>query len=216
MKFEARKTISCEAGEFSYLKKEGENDLNPIIFFHATGLNLETYNNFFEELFIQFEGKRTLIAFDQRGHGKSKAEANPSKLFSWDQYADDAVLILKALEIKKASFIGHSMGAIVAAEICRRNIFEVENLALMDPVLLYNPKTAFFSSIRQKFNIWRSPTIAHYAAKRRSEFKNLEEAKSHYVGRSIFASWPETSIEDYLIGGLEDHNDSMKLSCDPT
>ena len=44
MKFEARKTISCEAGEFSYLKKEGENDLNPIIFFHATGLNLETYN----------------------------------------------------------------------------------------------------------------------------------------------------------------------------
>ena len=216
MKFEARKTISCEAGEFSYLKKEGENDLNPIIFFHATGLNLETYNNFFEELFNQFEGKRTLIAYDQRGHGKSKAEANPSKLFSWDQYADDAVLILKALEIKKASFIGHSMGAIVAAEICRRNMFEVENLALMDPVLLYNPKTAFFSSIRQKFNMWRSPTIAHYAAKRRSVFKNLEEAKSHYAGRSIFASWPETSIEDYLIGGLENHNDSMKLSCDPT
>ena len=56
MKFEARKTISCEAGEFSYLKKEGESDLSPIIFFHATGLNLETYNNFFEELFNQFEG----------------------------------------------------------------------------------------------------------------------------------------------------------------
>ena len=63
------------------------------------------------------KAKRTLIAYDQRGHGKSKAGANPSKLFSWDQYADDAVLILKALEIKSFFAIGHSMGAIVAAGI---------------------------------------------------------------------------------------------------
>ena len=69
-------------------------------------------------------------------------------------------------------------GAIVAAEICRRNMFEVENLALMDPVLLYNPKTAFFSSPMNVVDVMsplkERPPKSNFSSVSRSLEANLE------------------------------------------
>ena len=57
------------------------------LFFHATGLNAATYLNLLTKIYDNFDGERSIYAFDQRGHGLSEAEADHKKLKSWRQFS---------------------------------------------------------------------------------------------------------------------------------
>ena len=207
--------VENEEGYFSYFELEGADKSEPLIFFHATGLNAETYLNLLEKLHSKLDRKKTIIAFDQRGHGITNLQADPKKLTSWDQYADDAEIFLEKINISSAIFFGHSMGSIVAAEVAKRNKFKISNLIMLDPVLFYDPYTSLFSELKNKFITLRSNTKVLGAAKRRDKFDSFSQAMSHYEGRSMFKTWPSISLEHYLSGGLEEEGPILKLSCNP-
>jgi pimeloyl-ACP methyl ester carboxylesterase len=60
-----------------------------------------------------------VVAFDNRGHGKSQKLYDPSLYFAHEM-ADDARRLLDHLEIERAPVIGYSMGARIAAFLARR------------------------------------------------------------------------------------------------
>ena len=204
-----------EKGYFSYFEMEGADKTEPLIFFHATGLNCETYLDLLEKIYFLLDSKKTIIGFDQRGHGKTTLSANPKKLTSWDQYASDAEVFLEKINISSAIFFGHSMGSIVAAEVAKLKKFKISNLIMLDPVLFYDPYTSFFSELKNKFITLRSNTKVLDAAKRRDKFDSFNQAMSHYEGRSMFKTWPLVSLENYLKGGLDKEGSILKLSCNP-
>ena len=61
----SREKILLNEESFSYLFFEGSSSQNPIIFFHATGLNAATYLNLLTKIFEDFDGERSIYAFDQ-------------------------------------------------------------------------------------------------------------------------------------------------------
>ena len=58
----SREEIFLNGESFSYLFFEGSTLLNPIIFFHATGLNSATYLKLLSKIFDSFDGKRSIYA----------------------------------------------------------------------------------------------------------------------------------------------------------
>ena len=213
----SREKILLNEESFSYLFFEGSSPQNPIIFFHATGLNAATYLNLLTKIFEDFDGERSIYAFDQRGHGLSEAEADHTKLKSWKQFSKEAISFLNSLDHESVDLMGHSMGGIVASEVASQLKLKVQNLIMLEPVLYYSPKDVIKLKLKNflKFDDLSASNKSSSAKQRRNNFASFEEATEHFTGRAMFASWPEESIMNYLEGGLVKKEGSFFLSCDP-
>ena len=213
----SREKILLNEESFSYLFFEGSSPQNPINFFHATGLNAATYLNLLTKIFEDFDGERSIYAFDQRGHGLSLAEADHTKLKSWKQFSKEAISFLNSLDHESVDLMGHSMGGIVASEVASQLKLKVQNLIMLEPVLYYAPKDVIKLKLKNflKFDDLSASNKSSSAKQRRNNFASFEEAIEHFTGRAMFASWPEESIMNYLEGGLVKKEGSFFLSCDP-
>jgi pimeloyl-ACP methyl ester carboxylesterase len=213
----SREKILLNEESFSYLFFEGSSPQNPIIFFHATGLNAATYLNLLTKIFEDFDGERSIYAFDQRGHGLSLAEADHTKLKSWKQFSKEAISFLNSLDHESVDLMGHSMGGIVASEVASQLKLKVQNLIMLEPVLYYAPKDVIKLKLKNflNFDDLSASNKSSSAKQRRNNFASFEEAIEHFTGRAMFASWPQESIMNYLEGGLVKKEGSFFLSCDP-
>ena len=96
----------------------------PIVFLHAFPLNRTMWDPQVSALV----GECRCIPIDLRGFGESKA----SPPYSMDQYADDAIAVLDALQIGRAVIAGISLGGYIAFAIWRRHRDRVRALVLSD------------------------------------------------------------------------------------
>lgn len=65
-----------------------------------------------------FAGERTVIVFDQQGHGRTP---DTSRGMSYEQFADDAAALLRALGVERADVMGYSQGGGVALQLALRH-----------------------------------------------------------------------------------------------
>jgi len=65
-----------------------------------------------------FAGERTVIVFDQQGHGRTP---DTPRRMSYEQFADDAAALLRALEVERADVMGYSQGGGVALQLALRH-----------------------------------------------------------------------------------------------
>jgi len=65
-----------------------------------------------------FAGTRTVIVFDQQGHGRTP---DTSRELSYPQFADDAAALLRALSVERADVLGYSQGGGVALQLALRH-----------------------------------------------------------------------------------------------
>jgi pimeloyl-ACP methyl ester carboxylesterase len=87
----------------------------PLVLLHGGG---STLNTSFSTLIPDISKTRPVIAFDQRGHGRSADNDQP---FSFEGSADDTAALLKYLKVKQADFLGYSNGGSIALQIGMRH-----------------------------------------------------------------------------------------------
>jgi pimeloyl-ACP methyl ester carboxylesterase len=75
-----------------------------------------------------FAGDRTVIVFDQQGHGRTP---DTLRQMSYEQFADDAAALLRALEVERADVMGYSQGGGVALQLAIRHESLVSKLVSM-------------------------------------------------------------------------------------
>ncbi|BBZ04445.1 oxidoreductase [Mycolicibacterium chitae] len=75
-----------------------------------------------------FEASRPVIIFDQQGHGRT---ADTARAMSYEQFADDAAALLRALEVPRADVMGYSQGGGVALQLAVRHPAMVSKLVSM-------------------------------------------------------------------------------------
>src|SRR3954470_19441692 len=75
-----------------------------------------------------FAGQRTVIVFDQQGHGRTP---DTSREMSYQQFADDAAALLRALKVERADVMGYSDGGAVALQLAIRHPSLVSKLVSM-------------------------------------------------------------------------------------
>jgi len=72
-----------------------------------------------------FADQRTVIIFDQQGHGRTP---DTSRRMSYEQFADDAAALLRALKVARADVMGYSQGGGVALQLALRHPALVDKL----------------------------------------------------------------------------------------
>ncbi|RDI41729.1 alpha/beta fold hydrolase [Nocardia mexicana] len=75
-----------------------------------------------------FAGERPVIIFDQQGHGRTPDTA---RAMSYEQFADDAAALLRALQVERADVMGYSQGGGVALQLALRHPALVGKLVSM-------------------------------------------------------------------------------------
>lgn len=91
-----------------YYRTVHANDaFDRVVFIHGAGGNSSL---FFKQI-KQFEKRFNLLLVDLHGHGKSKEKTRSHYLL--EEVAHDVIAILKHLNIKKAHFLGVSLGTVI-------------------------------------------------------------------------------------------------------
>jgi len=75
-----------------------------------------------------FAKERTVIIFDQQGHGRTP---DTSREMSYEQFGEDAAELLRALEVERADVMGYSQGGGVALQLAIRHPALVGKLVSM-------------------------------------------------------------------------------------
>jgi pimeloyl-ACP methyl ester carboxylesterase len=75
-----------------------------------------------------FARERAVIVFDQQGHGRTPDTA---RQMSYEQFADDAAALLRALKVERADVMGYSQGGGVAVQLAIRHEPLVNKLVSM-------------------------------------------------------------------------------------
>ena len=76
-----------------------------------------------------FQSMYRILAYDMRGHGKSAA---PSGAYSLDMLSDDVLGLMKELGIKRATFIGLSIGGMIGQTLALRQTGLFDGMVLAD------------------------------------------------------------------------------------
>ena len=97
----------------------------PIVFLHAFPLNRTMWSGQEHALSSQFR----IITIDLRGHGESDA---PLWRYTLEQSADDVRVLLDHLSIRRAVFVGLSMGGYILFAFYRKYADRVNGLVLAD------------------------------------------------------------------------------------
>ncbi|UDL94079.1 alpha/beta hydrolase [Lichenihabitans sp. PAMC28606] len=108
-----------------------------VVFSHGYPLSSDAWED--QMFFLQQNGYR-VIAHDRRGFGRS---SQPGKGYDYDTFADDLAQLVEALDLHKATFVGHSMGGgEVARYIARHGEKRVAKVAFVSSVTPFLLKTA--------------------------------------------------------------------------
>jgi non-heme chloroperoxidase len=95
-------TITVKDGTEIFYKDWGSG--KPVVFSHGWPLSADAWED--QMMFLASQGYR-VIAHDRRGHGRS---GQPWTGNDMDTYADDLATLVDKLDLKGATFIGHSTG----------------------------------------------------------------------------------------------------------
>jgi 3-oxoadipate enol-lactonase len=87
----------------------------------------------------QLAGKFRVLRYDQRGHGKSAA---PGGRYTFDILIADALALMDALNIAKASFAGLSMGGATALGLAERHPDRIARAIVADSGCASTPQSA--------------------------------------------------------------------------
>ncbi len=120
-------TLTTKDSTQLYYKDWGSGQ--PVVFSHDWPLNADAWES--QMVFLASHGYRC-IAHDRRGHGRSSQPWNGNDM---DTYADDLAELLKTLDLKGVTLIGHSTGGgEVARYIGRHGTKRVARVVLMGSV----------------------------------------------------------------------------------
>jgi non-heme chloroperoxidase len=122
-------TITTKDKTQLYFKDWGHPDGKPVVFSHGWPLSADAWDP--QMFHLASKGYRC-IAHDRRGHGRSSQPWNGNDM---DTYADDLAELLKTLDLRDATLVGHSTGGgEVARYIGRHGTARVSKAVLVSAV----------------------------------------------------------------------------------
>jgi len=201
--------IDTPRGQFSALRWPGDG--RPLVFCHATGFNAETYR----QLLGQLNTTRPIVAPDARGHGLSRATADPSALRSWTPFEEDLKAIINVLG-GTVDLAGHSLGSIVGMRVAAECPELVHALTMIEPVLPPPKWIVPIQAMRALGLHGRLFPLVTKTRRRRATWPSKKAILEGYSGRGAFATWDDSWIADYVAGGTHrTWSGEVRLTCEP-
>ncbi len=173
-----------------------------VLILHGWGTSMNVYKSIIDYL----TPHRRVISYDIPGFGKSGV---PSFAFSTNDYADLALCVLKELDIKKVSLIGHSHGGRTILNLASRENhgLEIEKIVLIDSAGIV-PKKTFMQKLKvRKYKLGKA--ILSFAPIKKLFPNAIENYKSKH-GSADYKAVAGT-VRDSLVKIVnDDYSERMK------
>jgi lipase len=169
----------------------------PVLLAHANSFHARCW----DAVVAALPGRRC-IAFDQRGHGRSDKPAPP---YRWPAFGEDLAALARALGLRGAIGVGHSLGGYATALAAARAPEAFAALLLVDPVIL--PRARYGHRLEGE----------HFAARRRNRWASPAAMYERFRDREPFRRWQPRVLRDYCEHGLlpAPDGDGLVLACPP-
>jgi pimeloyl-ACP methyl ester carboxylesterase len=135
-----------------------------------------------------FASQRTVIVFDQQGHGRTP---DTSREMSYEQFADDAAALLRALKVERADVMGYSQGGEVALQLALRHPALVSKLVSLSATYR---KDGLYPSLLEGIEGQSATAFAGTSVER--------AFKEHTPDAAAFDAY----LEKMKVLGINDHN----------
>lgn len=195
-------------GRFHYIDWGGRGPLAH--FSHATGLCAATY----APLARRLSPRLRVVGMDDRGHGLTRAPADPRRLRDWGVFVTDLERFVERRG-EPVVAMGHSRGATVSMLLAVKRPDLVRALVLIDPTIL--PLSwMWWWRLAKRTGLARRVPIVAVAARRRRAWPDGAALLAAYRSKPVFQSWGEGFLEAYVAGGTQEGEDrQVRLLCDP-
>lgn len=204
------KKIAIEDYEVnSYIRDLSDN--SPEIYFsHANGFNALSYSSLLKKINKDYQ----VISYDMRGHGLTTLPANPEEMKSWFVYKDDLEKIIKNKKTPSI-LIGHSMGGTASLLLAYARPDLVSRVILIDPVILSYSYRMIYKFL-QYAGLMKIHPMVKGALMRKNSWESHDEAIEYFKNKKLFKKISESTIKDYVIGGLKKNTaNKFELNCHP-
>ena len=144
---------------FAYTASHAFDPKKPtLVFVHGAGLDHSLFG--LQSRYFGYHG-RNVLALDLPGHGRS--EGPPLKTV--EEMADWVSRVMEVLKVKKATVVGHSMGALVALELAARHPDQTERIAFCSVAFPMKVSEPFLEAARtNNYDAFDMHTIWGHAA----------------------------------------------------
>src|SRR5258708_6803332 len=157
----------------------------------GTSLYFKDWGSWEDQMFFLLQNGYRVIAHDRRGFGRS---SQPAKGYDYDTFADDLAQLVNALDLREATFVGHSMGGGEVARYVARHgqsrVAKVSFISSVTPFLLNtstNPTGApkevfdgFRASVQADRSQWNLDVTMPYYSFNRPGAKVSEGLRQNY------------------------------------
>ena len=113
-----------------------------IVFVHGAGLDHSTFG--LQSRYFAYHG-RNVLAVDLPGHGRSEGPPQPTIA----AMAEWLFKLLDSLDVRRASVVGHSMGALIALEAADRQPERIERVACIGVAYPMKVSEGFLEAARR-------------------------------------------------------------------
>jgi pimeloyl-ACP methyl ester carboxylesterase len=124
-----------EHGPLIRYAEQGDPTGEPIVLLHGY---TDSWYSFSRLLPLLRPGGYHIFAIDQRGHGCSE---RPSDGYTMDDFAADVDAFMEAVGVRRATFVGHSMGSMIARRVAEQYPHRVSRLVLIGAIFGENATT---------------------------------------------------------------------------
>ena len=179
-------------------------------FLHGNGFPPEAYHTFLNIL------KKSGDVFAMSQKPFSSTNIDPSSIYGWDIFKDDALDFLNQNNLKTPIAVGHSMGDILLLVIEIKNPGTFKNIFLLDPVITSRLKSILYRILLNLKLIDRIHPMIQRTNSKKMVYDSQEEIYQSYRSKTIFSKINNKNLK-YYIESIIEHKDgkvSIKLSKD--
>ena len=178
----------------------------PVVLLHGYGRSLEDWGGLADSL----ASTHRVIALDVRGFGRSTKSADPER-YTAAVMAEDVVKLLDHLRLPRAHLVGHSMGAVLAANVAARHPSRVATAALVagpffpDSVTTERFNVPFIEALERgeglrEFIAWIYPALPDSAAQAASDARMAVNDLGSLL--AVFRAFPGLTVTPPLARGV--------------
>jgi len=193
--------------EFSYklFSNSLSQNLNKIFFLHGNGFPPDAYYSFLEKL--SFSGD--IFAMYQKPF--SKSNINPSSIYGWDIFKDDALKFLKKNDLKETIGIGHSMGAILILVMEIQNPGTFKKIFLLDPVITSRFKSILYRLLLKLKLIDKMHPMILRTNNKKMIYGTKSEIYKSYRLKTVFSKINDENLKHYINSIIEEKGEEIKI-----
>lgn len=170
-----------------------------VVFVHGAGGSNVVW---FRQL-RDFKKHFNVLLIDLRGHGKSKMNhLTTAEQYRFDEIAHDVIDIMDHIEIRKAHFVGISLGCIVIRAIDKLAPGRAESIILGGAVIQFNKKINVLVNTARLLNtilpymwLYRLNALILMPSRRSAQARKLFIQEAVKLGKAEFSKWLRMSKE---------------------